>query len=83
MIDKEEIKKAKEQTISLRENAKANIDTDEIFRLDYEAINTILQYISELESENKRLTEVEEEHQKINGELREQLKHYENSFQEE
>lgn len=41
---------AKEQLISLRENAKANIDTDEIFRLDYEAINIAL---NELEKKDK------------------------------
>ena len=55
MINKEEIEKAKEQLISLRENAKANIDTDEIFRLDYEAINTTLKYISELEADKETL----------------------------
>ncbi len=73
MISKEEIEKAKEQLISLRENAKANIDTDEIFRLDYEAINTILEYIKELEADNKRQKEINEEHQKENGKLQEKL----------
>jgi len=80
MINKEEIEMAKEQLISLRENAKANIDTDEIFKLDYEAITTILQYISELEAncyeQNNIINnyiEIEKEHQKINGELQEKL----------
>ena len=45
-----DIEEAKEQLISLRENAKANIDTDEIFRLDYEAINIAL---NELEKKDK------------------------------
>lgn len=42
-----------EQLISLKENAKANIDTDEIFRKDCEALNTVLTLIAEQENEIK------------------------------
>ena len=44
------IEEAKEQLISLKENAKVNIDTDEIFRLDYEAITFVL---NELDKKDK------------------------------
>lgn len=42
-----------EQLISLRENAKSNIDTDEIFRKDYEALEIALKLINEQETEIK------------------------------
>lgn len=44
------IEEAKEQLRSLQENAKVNIDTDEIFKMDYEAIEIIL---AELERKDK------------------------------
>ena len=34
-----------EQLISLKENAKVNIDTDEIFKKDYEALETVLNLV--------------------------------------
>lgn len=46
------IEEAKEQLISLKENAKVNIDTDEIFRLDYEAITFVL---NELDKKDKQI----------------------------
>ena len=36
-------------------------------------LNAILQYISELEEENKRQKEINKEEQKLNGELQEKL----------
>ncbi len=42
-----------EQLISLRENAKSNIDTDEIFRKDYEALEIALKLIDEQETEKR------------------------------
>lgn len=42
-----------EQLISLKENAKANIDTDEIFKKDYEALEIALKLIDEQETEIK------------------------------
>ncbi len=42
-----------EQLISLKENAKSNIDTDEIFRKDYEALEIALKLIDEQETEIK------------------------------
>lgn len=44
-----------EQLISLKENAKANIDTDEIFKKDYEALEIALKLINEQETEIKQL----------------------------
>lgn len=42
-----------EQLISLKENAKSNIDTDEIFRKDYEALEIALKLIDEQETEKR------------------------------
>ena len=57
-----------------KEKIKSGLASMAIIHPQYrDFVGEILQYISELESENKRLTEVEEEHQRINGELREQL----------
>ena len=39
-----------EQLISLKENAKVNIDTDEIFKKDYEALEEVLKFIEEQEN---------------------------------
>lgn len=58
-----------EQLISLRENAKANIDTDEIFRKDYEALEIVLKLIDEQETEirlnNKVIDKRNEENLKL------------------
>lgn len=61
MLSKKEIEKAKEQLRSLQENAKVNIDTDEIFKMDYEAIETILKYIDELEMKTKKQNKIIDE----------------------
>lgn len=39
-------------------------------------LNAVLQYISELEEDNKRQKEINKEHQKLNGELQEKLTRY-------
>lgn len=84
MISKEEIEKAKKQieitirniTID-RQEGRASIEAV-VFQ---EAMQTLLQYISELESDNyeqnniiNNYIEIEKEHQKENGELRQENK---------
>lgn len=58
------IEEAKEQLRSLQENAKANIDTDEIFKMDYEAIEIIL---AELERKDKIIDKMAQKIAKIDN----------------
>ena len=79
MINKEEIEKAKERLKGLRNYRRTysgsmwfNVTT----QLDIEGketIDTILQYISELEEDNKNQKEINKEHQKINGNLQKRI----------
>lgn len=58
------IEEAKEQLRSLQENAKANIDTDEIFKMDYEAIEIIL---AELKRKDKIIDKMAQKIAKIDN----------------
>ena len=72
------IEEAKEQLISLKENAKVNIDTDEIFRLDYEAITFVL---NELDKNTEIISDLQNEATIKDAEI-ERLKEYEHMYKD-
>lgn len=58
------VENAKIQLRSLQENAKVNIDTDEIFKMDYEAIEIVL---NELERKESIIDKMSYKIAKLNG----------------
>lgn len=71
MTDKEEIEEAKK---IIKEITFEDILDGKEVEENYNSIQTILQYILELELELENQKEINEEHQKLNGELIEENK---------
>lgn len=86
MINKEEIEKIKlelqiiVETVREIFHLKVKEDDEDVYEIDgrqFLAIEKALEYISGLEEENKKQTELNAQHQKLNGELQKKLTEYE------
>ena len=71
MIDKEEIEAIKEAKEQIEKHH--NWNNINCFMTDTTTLKTLINLIEKQEAEINRLQEISKEHQKINGELREQL----------